>query len=82
MCFLYLGRRMLEPLNFFRDPNFGVPLEAIWADEQGECMDEMNRNIWQRILGSLMKEPIRTFHLLDVPVEWLSSVIGGGGPKL
>ena len=34
MCFLYLGRRMLEELNFFRDPHFGVPLEAIWSDEQ------------------------------------------------
>lgn len=34
MCFLYLGKRMMEELNFFRDPNFGAPLEALWSDEQ------------------------------------------------
>lgn len=69
MCFLYLGHRMMEELNFFRDPHFAVPLEAIWPDEQGECTDEMNRNIWQRILGSLMKEPIRTFQISDEAEE-------------
>ena len=34
MCFLYLGKRMMEELNFYRDPNFGAPLEALWSDEQ------------------------------------------------
>ena len=64
MCFLYLGHRLMEELNFWRDPHYGVPLEAIWVDERGECTDEMNRNIWQRILGSLMKERIQTARAL------------------
>ena len=65
MCFLYLGHRLMEELNFFRDPDFAVPLEAIWADEQGECTDETNRNIWQRILGSLMKENLKSARVAD-----------------
>ena len=160
MCFLYLGRRKMEELNFFRDPYFGVPLEALWSDEQvitalsgtytdhsscstgpllclfaggvgsskqasrvsprnvgclphnvlrrppmvsaivrvlcvdaarphllplwlcawphsqlrpfhrslccctqGQCMDEMNRNIWQRVFAGIMKAPLQTFQL-------------------
>ena len=43
MCFLYLGKRMMEELNFFRDPNFGAPLEALWSDEQVRAVKRSER---------------------------------------
>lgn len=42
MCFLYLGKRMMEELNFFRDPHFGVPLEALWSDEQVPYLHDLH----------------------------------------
>lgn len=36
---------------------------------QGECMDEMNRNIWQRVLAGIMKEPLQTFQLPPADAE-------------
>ena len=41
------GKIDLQKDNLPRDPHFGIPVGLLWTDTDGECFDEMNRNIWQ-----------------------------------
>lgn len=39
-------RTAAEAGNYFRDREYGRPVEGLIVTEDGHCADEMNRNIW------------------------------------
>lgn len=41
--------------NWFRDRVYRAPLVGLYMTEDGQCADEMNRNLWQVILNNLMR---------------------------
>ena len=40
------SRTAAEAGNYFRDREYGRPVEGLIVTEDGHCADEMNRNIW------------------------------------
>lgn len=47
-------------LNTLRDPQFDNPVGNVWMTEDGECYDEMNRNLWRISFNALMQVPSST----------------------
>jgi len=41
--------------NWFRDRYYRAPLVGLYMTEDGQCADEMNRNLWQVILNNVMR---------------------------
>jgi len=52
--------------NYFRDRVYGAPLVGLYMTEDGQCFDEMNRNVWQIIFNLIISQqhqPSRTSHI-------------------
>lgn len=41
--------------NYFRDRIYRAPLTGLYMTEDGQCFDEMNRNVWQIAFNLMMK---------------------------
>ena len=41
--------------NWFRDRHYGAPLVGVYMTEDGQCFDEMNRNVWRLAFNLIMK---------------------------
>ena len=41
--------------NWFRDRHYGAPLVGVYMTEDGQCFDEMNRNVWRLAFNAIVK---------------------------
>ena len=42
-------------MNTLRDPAYDNPVGTVWMTEDGQCYDEMNRNLWVVTFNTLMQ---------------------------
>jgi hypothetical protein len=46
---------LFAQLNTLRDPAYDNPVGTVWMTEDGQCYDEMNRNLWVVTFNTLMQ---------------------------